>query len=129
MEDQYTGTPRVVELIDDLKFVINRGSRDGIKVGANFLVFGLGEQIVDPDSGEELGILELVRGRARAVHVQDRISTLRSSETKTTPGKVRKVLRQSRVAFGFPTEEEIEEGRETTMVSLNAQVGDFARLV
>lgn len=129
MADQYKDTPRVAEVLNKFRLVINRGSEDGIEVGTRFLVFGLGQTIVDPDTKEDLGLLEVVRGRARVVHVQERISTLESSETVTTPGKKRTVRRTSNRFLGNPTEEEIEEGRETRLAPIGAEVGDLVRPV
>ncbi len=66
-----------------IEVVINRGSADGVNVGDRFLVFGVGPMINDPDTGEHLGQLELVRGRGEAVHVQEHLTTIRSIERRT----------------------------------------------
>lgn len=55
-------------------------SDKGIQLGKVFLVVGLGETIIDPDTKESLGELEIVRGRARVSHVQEKIATLVSAE-------------------------------------------------
>ena len=131
MESSYKDIAKVAGVVDGLKFVINRGSKHGVENSQNFLIFHLGDVITDPDSGEELGSLELVRGRARVVHVQEQISTLESIEKKTTPGKVRKIKRGTRghwlAQLAGPSEEEIEEGSETHIVGLNVEIGDMAR--
>ena len=59
---------------DPYELAINRGSRDGIKPGQKYLVFGFGPELRDPDTGENLGRIELVRGRGEVVHVQDHIA-------------------------------------------------------
>jgi len=70
----------VIEMGNEV--VINRGSDDGVKSGDRYLIYGLGEELIDPETGESLGQLELVRGRGVVVHVQSKMSTLRSVETR-----------------------------------------------
>jgi hypothetical protein len=79
---------KIVHVIDSglsygsIEVVINRGSKQGVKLGDRYLVFGEGPLIVDPDSGENLGQLELVRGRAEVVHIQEHMATIRSLERR-----------------------------------------------
>jgi hypothetical protein len=75
-----TRLAKIVLLVDPditngrpLNVVINHGSRQGVKVGDQFVVFGIGPHIADPDTGEDLGILERVRGRGEVVHVQEHL--------------------------------------------------------
>lgn len=131
MDDQYANVAKVAKVINSYQCVINRGAENGVKPGDNYLIFYLGDSITDPDSGDDLGCLERVRGRVRVVHVQQRIATLESSQTETTPGKVRKVRRHSLTGLaafaGGPREEVIEEGGQVQKVTINATVGDYAR--
>ena len=131
MENLYSNLAKVAQRIDGYKFVINRGSAHGINVGDQFLVFCLGDNISDPDTGEDLGALEIVKGRARVAHVQEKISTLESSEKETIPGTIRKVRRKPgycllALAIG-PREEEIEEGTEVRRRTISVEVGDMVR--
>ena len=65
-----------------LEVVINQGSRHGVKTGDRFFVFGTGPHIADPDTSEDLGVLELVRGRGEVVHIQEQMATVRSVERR-----------------------------------------------
>ena len=85
MSDVRTETrlAKVVHIVEHgfagpLEVVINRGSHQGVKLGDKFLVFGIGPRIIDPDTHDDLGELELVRGRGEVVHVQEHLATLRS---------------------------------------------------
>jgi hypothetical protein len=133
MEEKYKDMAKVVTKIDDYQFVINRGSEHGVKIGANYLIFRLGDRLEDPDTGEDLGVLEIVRGRARVTHVQERLATLKSSEMTFTPGTKRTIKRQGGGLGGLtaflnvPSEEEIEEGRESHLSVINVTRGDIAR--
>lgn len=133
MSDPYDGMAKVVKKINDYKFAINRGSQHGVKVGDNYLVFRLGENISDPDTGEDLGVLEIVIGRAKVTHTQDRLATLESSETKKIAGTTRRIKREGGIGLiammNAPTVEEIEEGAETYQSEIEVKPGDIARQV
>jgi hypothetical protein len=127
-----TRLARVVHLVDHdyetaFKVVINQGSRQGVKVGDRFLVFARGPHIADPETGEDLGELELVRGRGEVIHVQDNLATLRSVEqTRAVRGK--RIVRQSGVlgVLGPMTEEDIPPEQ---MPFDNVGVGDLAKRI
>lgn len=83
MSERYFG--KVAHIADKYSVVINAGTERDVKVGMKFLVVGLGDLIRDPDTGEELEQLEIVRGRAEVVHVQAKLSTLKSIEVDRQP--------------------------------------------
>lgn len=70
-------TGKVVKIIDEYKLVINKGSDDGVTMSNRFLIYHLDEEVVvDPDTNEILGKLEIVCGEGRPEHIQERITTL-----------------------------------------------------
>jgi hypothetical protein len=71
---------KVVKILNRYEVVINLGAEDGVKESDEFVVFAQGEEVMDPDTGESLGILEIVRGEALVKHVQPKITTLRSKQ-------------------------------------------------
>lgn len=83
MNERYFG--KVVHTSDKYSVVINKGAEQNVRVGMKFLIVGLGEVIRDPDTGEELEQLEIVRGRAEVVHVQNKLATLKSIEVDRQP--------------------------------------------
>ncbi|MFX0202346.1 MAG: hypothetical protein ACFFCW_40080 [Candidatus Hodarchaeota archaeon] len=98
----------VVDVIDNYTIVINRGSQDGVHENQKFLVYQLSEkQLTDPETGELLGLLEIVKGTGIAVHVQEKMTTIRSDQK--TPG-TRRVIRQAPdLLFGRNIGEVVEE--------------------
>lgn len=71
----------VAKVIDDYKLVINRGSEHGIREGQRMLVYCISdEDIKDPETGESLGFLELVRGTGKIIFIQEKISILESDK-------------------------------------------------
>ncbi len=137
MSDAYEGMARVLHVTDEYTVTINKGKADEVEVGDKFLIFALGPELKDPDSDESLGRLEIVRGRAKVVHLQDRICTLRTIETESIPGTKKIVRRQRRGGLlalqGLmgegPEVEEIEENPTQADVELDAEKGDYAKAI
>lgn len=122
---------KVVHIQDKYTVVINAGSEREVKVGKKFLLVGLGETIVDPDTNVELERLELVRGTAQVTHVQAKIATLRSAEFDTTPDKkeIKKVTARGALAVLGPQDtvtETVKPGERVLRELRGVQVGDFA---
>ncbi|MFC4725816.1 hypothetical protein AB6B38_10395 [Glycocaulis abyssi] len=113
---------KVAHVLDgDLDVVLNVGKEDGVSIGNIFVIFSLGGEILDPDSKESLGRLEIIKGRGRITHAQGKISTLRSSSVarqKRTVG--------SGLLSGLLTDN-VEESIEIPFES--PEIGDFAKKI
>ncbi len=73
----------VAKVIDDYKLVINRGSEHGIREDQRMLVYCVSdEDIKDPNTGESLGYLELVRGTGKIIFLQEKIAILESDKVQ-----------------------------------------------
>lgn len=53
---------------------LNRGDGTGIKVGDEYEVFALGEPIIDPDTGENLGAEEIAVGKLKISRITPKTS-------------------------------------------------------
>lgn len=111
---------KVIKVIDNYKVVINKGSKDGIANGNIFLLYSLGEELFDPDTNESLGVLEIVRGKGQATHVQDHLTTILCISKKITEN-----TRYSVFYIGGSSTEKIEED----LPFENPEIGDFAKLI
>jgi hypothetical protein len=120
---------KVVHVVDaqylPFEVIINRGARHGLKVGDRFLVFGIGPEISDPDTGENLGRIELVRGRGEVIHVQDKLATLRSIE-QSRGRRGKRITRQYTSFIGPTVEEEIPPEQ---LPFEGISLGDIARRI
>lgn len=67
---------RIVHIVDERTLIANVGLDAGVAVGDEFVVVQIMEQIVDPETNEELGQWEMVKARLVAIHVQPRLTTL-----------------------------------------------------
>lgn len=74
---------KVAAILDQYTLVLNIGSQNGVKKGMKFVIYELGDSINDPETGTELGSLEIVKGFAEVVNIQDNLCTVRSSEELT----------------------------------------------
>ena len=106
---------KVVKVLSPNEIVVNLGSADGVDSTSRFLVFTLGGELKDPDTGESLGVLEIVRGRGEAKHVQERLTTVRSIERNINQAATRPLL-------GVP-------GANDPAPFDNVSVGDLVRLL
>jgi len=134
MNAEHTDYPvSVIYILDDKDpdaVVINRGSSGGIKVGDRFIVYGLGPELFDPSTGESLGRLEIVRGRGVAVHVQEFMTTIKSTEKQTERLASKKIIKEQGLAyFGPKTIEEIVPESIENLPFKSPKVGDRARQI
>jgi hypothetical protein len=116
----------VVRVIDDHRVVINRGAEDGVRGRQRFLVYHLDTKpIKDPETGQDLGPLEIVKGPGIADHVQKHMTTLSSSRKGTAEKRV--VKRRPRDLFDRGAEEETIELAGNIEPFNDAVVGDKAK--
>jgi hypothetical protein len=109
------------------KVVINRGSTDGVKLGSRFLVYALSDdEIVDPETGQSLGRLEIVRGRGVVTHVQPQLATIEPEPIKST---ARRTVKRLEWAITGRGDEIIEEPTMTPGSFEEPQAGDRAKPV
>lgn len=131
-----SSTAQVAKVQDEYTVVINRGREHGIKEGARFLLYGLGEEIIDPVTKESLGQLEIVRGIGIATHVQDKLATVESSKTRRPTPTIRTTKRSPKggaagilasLYGGEETTVEERQGEPTLVPFDGVKDGDYAR--
>ena len=78
---------KVAQILNERELVINIGAKDGVKKGTKFAVLAAtATTIVDPDTKEELGIVDRPKVRVEAREVNDRFSICRTYETTVVGG-------------------------------------------
>lgn len=129
MSDRYFG--KVVSVEDSFTVVINAGLNKGVEEGDEFLIVGLGKTIKDPDTDEELGQLEIVRGKGEVSHLQPKMATLQSSEIEHSPTtrEIKKITNQNPFAIFSGTSatstELIKPGPEKPKEFKGVKIGDM----
>ena len=121
---------KVAAVLDPSTVVLNRGSERGVRLGQRFLIYTVGGEIVDPDTGEPLGHLEVVRGTGRVVHLQERICTV-SSDMKRPAGRtIRKSVSSPLTLWNLGLGGDVEEQLPPENVPFDAvDVGHLAKPV
>ena len=69
---------KIARILSDKEVVLNVGEESGVKAGMKFVIY----EERDPETGEDLGALEIVKGRIVVNHVMPKISNA-ESETYT----------------------------------------------
>ena len=116
---------KVIDVIDEYRVVINRGSREGLKNGMRVVVYAVGkEDLIDPDTGENLGKLEIVRGIGTLTNVQPKIATVKSAMKRPAPKTI--VRRPWGGLAGLGGEEEVHEAAIDLPFD-EPEKGDFVR--
>ena len=75
-------TGKVAKIVDDSHLVLNVGEIHGVTKGMKFVIFDEGDEVADPETGESLGKMEIVKGEVIVEHPQERISLAASTEVK-----------------------------------------------
>lgn len=125
----------VVHEIDEENIVINAGINKNIKEGDKFIIYGLSEELYDIDGKESLGRLELVRGNGVVVHVQEKMSIVRSAEYEKEESvtEIRSypncLGRLSSFASGVQEERIVHPARKVIKPFKGVEIGDCARKV
>ncbi len=120
---------KVVEILDGgYKLVINAGANQGIKSGNRFLVYTLSEhEIIDPDTKESLGYLEIVKGTGKVTHVQEKMCTIESDVFETTPSTT--ITRRKNPLFGAYGITEEQSSSKSHIPFEDPKINDFAKQI
>jgi hypothetical protein len=109
---------KIARIIDSYRIVVNKGANAGLKVGQRLIVIGIGETISDPETNEELGVLEIVKGEVEVIHVQEKIATLKSCHYETSPDRHQTPIHGFGQVITIP-------GERYLVKLANVQVGDL----
>ena len=62
-------TWKIIKIIDSYRVVVNAGSNDQINEGQALDVYVPGQEVTDPETGENLGALDFIKAKLCAVDV------------------------------------------------------------
>lgn len=78
----------IAEVLEQTRVIINRGSEDDIKLGDRFLIYELTREIMDPETHESLGKLEVSKGTGKVTQVQEKMSVITSDRVNSTTNQI-----------------------------------------
>jgi hypothetical protein len=76
---EHTTTGLVAQIIDEYQIVVNKGSLDGVPLGAAVRLFK-SFNVKDPETGEELGVVQVRKLTLRVSEDQERLAVARVSD-------------------------------------------------
>ena len=120
---------KVAEVLDPFTVVVNKGSEHGLRVGQRVLIYAIGHEVRDPDTGESLGALELIKGTGKISHLQPRMAQV-SSDMKTAPGRTIRRQASGLAALSLDLYGPVEETLPPKPVAFeDAATGDLVRII
>lgn len=118
---------KVVMIISPYQVVINGGIEAGLKNGQRVLIYGVGEMIKDPETGEDLEQIEIIRGTGRIIHLQGKIATVESDMKEERPITIKRRSGIGTMSTIFGETEETEINRKEVPFD-EPQIGDRVRI-
>jgi hypothetical protein len=67
-------TGKIARIVSDKEVILNVGLEDDVKKDMKFVIYSEGDHIFDPDTGEDLGAIETIKGRIVISHVMEKMS-------------------------------------------------------
>ena len=111
-------TFRVIKIIDDKHLVINAGKNDKVNIGDIFEIYEIGDEVIDPETNESLGILTSTKAEVKVTSLYSKMAVCESNEpytaldTKSIILTTNKTLNVdiSQISGGISTDQEIKIG-------------------
>jgi hypothetical protein len=120
---------KVAQILSPTQVILAAGAEQGVREGMEFIIYEWGHQVLDPETGESLGRLELHKARVKVSQVQERLSVANT---------LARTVRRPYFPSGFATFTEttyeplpLDESTATAVAErkLTVRVGDLVRSV
>jgi len=124
---------QIARILSESEAIISVGLLDEVKYNMEFVIFSEGDHVMDPETGEDLGPIETVKGRLKVTHVMERMSRAKTL-TYQVGGLTSYQSALSRLVYG-PGETRrhklnVRQGQvEPIQEDFTVQVGDKVRSV
>lgn len=74
---------KVVKIVDDKTIVINAGKNNGIQNADKFEIYELGDEVIDPETNENLGNLTSHKAYVQVINVYEKMALCENTERET----------------------------------------------
>ncbi len=125
---------KVVDITSEYDVVINAGYEDdNVTDGTKFEIFAYGKEILDPDTKESLGTLDIIKQTVEAVNVYPRMCRCRNIEIvkKTIPSILSSIAlyeKETEVPTAQKLNIDYTDIQPNIDVDRKIKVGDLARI-
>lgn len=79
---------KIIRILDTRTVIINLGEVDDIDTNSVFYILGDPEPVVDPDTKEELGLVNVIKSKIKASQVFDRFTVATTKWTQPSPASL-----------------------------------------
>jgi hypothetical protein len=119
---------QVVKILSGTRLAINRGTEHQVRPNQRVLVYCLSsEEIIDPQTGESLGFLEIYKGTGKIIHIQEKMSIIESDRTqKQLVKRIEKPSLLNSISLSYRLGEEIYD-EEYLLEFENPEIGDMVK--
>ena len=119
---------KIVDITSEYDVVINAGLDDNISAGTEFEIFVYGKEIIDPDTHESLGTLDIIKTVVEAVAVYPKMC------------RCRKIVIEKKQPFGLILQDFVEVSTAKKLdvdyadiqpnieIDSKLKIGDLARI-
>lgn len=73
---------KVIEILNSKELMINYGSNQGAKIGSKIRISIKGEPVIDPDTQEQIGTLDIIKGDLEIYQTYPNFSICRNIQYK-----------------------------------------------
>ena len=117
---------KVAKILSDREVALNIGQQQGVQVGMLFAITDpIGDNITDPDTGEDLGCVYLPKTQVKVTEVSDKLSVAATYRTKSVA--VHEHDPDARTILGTPRifqPARLESRRETLRVPFRININE-----
>lgn len=113
----------VINVIDNYTVEINIGRKHGVRENSVFLIYYIGDEIIDPVSHKSLGELEIPCGEGKVKHLQQTMTTIESNQFDRTIKKPLVLLP------GSVEGEEVPDASKWRLPFHNISIGCLAKII
>jgi hypothetical protein len=86
--NQNRSEAKVAKILTERELVLNRGTDSGIEIGMRFAIQNMnGQNIVDPETGEDLGSLDFSKTIVKIIDVYPKMSVAKTFRQFKVPGQ------------------------------------------
>ena len=75
---------KVVRIISNNEVILNVGAEAGVRREMEFVIYAESDKVIDPETGEDLGVIETIKGRLTVTHVMDKMARAKTETYEAT---------------------------------------------
>lgn len=115
---------KIIKILDSVTYIANISKYDlGVDKNIEFIVYYKGEEIIDPDTKDSLGQLEITKERCFLVDSQENFTIVRDISERNN------FLAKSIAASGFINENQRDMTRFLPDEEKKVKIGDFIKII